>query len=153
MCSTICMPNDNLINNVNETINASNMSIMPQTTSHATATKEKSIEQLLESLDLSRVRKSGPFLEDCKIFLSGFTDSEVEFLDKVITSANGLRMSQLTASVTHFVGVRNNPDHLRMMTSLNLSPYKVSLQWVVESMFMGQPVPESDFPFLADDGR
>jgi hypothetical protein len=37
---------------------------------------------MLESLDLNRVRKSGPFLEDCKIFLSGFSDSESDFLDK-----------------------------------------------------------------------
>lgn len=100
-----------------------------------------------------RVRKAGPFLEDCKIFLSGFSDSEAEFLEKVITSANGLRLNQLTSSVTHFVIARNNPDHLRVISSLNLSPYKVSLHWIVECMLMGQPVSESDFPFQAVDAR
>ena len=51
---------------------------------------------MLECLDLSRVKKAGPFLEDCKIYLSGFTDSEAEFLDKVINAANGHRMNQVS---------------------------------------------------------
>jgi hypothetical protein len=62
-------------------------------------------------------------------------------------------MNQLTASVTHFVASRNNPDHLRVMSTLDLKPYKVSLQWIVESMLMGQPVPESDFPIATVDNR
>ena len=151
MCSTIMMPND--VSRVNETMNATNISILPGTSRGSFPGKDKTVEQLLESLDLNKVRKAGPFLEDCKIFLSGFTDSEVDFLDKVITAANGHRMNQLTASVTHFVGVRNNQDHLRVMNNLGLSPYKVSLQWMVESMFMGQPVPESDFPLQTEGAR
>ena len=153
MCSTIVMPNDALVNHVNETLNATNLSILPGTSSRSLGGKDKTVEQLMESLDLNKVRKAGPFLEDCKIFLSGFSDSEIDFLDKVITAANGHRMNQLTASVTHFVAVRNNQDHIRVMTTLGLSPYKVSLQWMVESMFMGQPVPESDFPLQTEETR
>jgi uncharacterized radical SAM superfamily Fe-S cluster-containing enzyme len=39
------------------------------------------------------------------------------------------------------------------MESLGLTPYKVGLQWIVESMLMGQPVPESDFPMPSEETR
>jgi hypothetical protein len=153
MCSTILMPNDTMITqNVNETMNMSNMSILPGISS-SSGGRDKSVEQLLESLDLGRVKKAGPFLEDCKLYLSGFSDAEAEFLEKVIVAANGHRMKQLTKSVTHFVGCRPVPDNIRIMESLNLTPYKVGLQWIVESMVMGQPVPESDFPLQSDESR
>ena len=154
LTTTIVMPNDALVNHINETLNATNMTVMPGTSSSRSLSgKDKTVEQLMESLDLNKVRKAGPFLEDCKIFLSGFTDSEADFLDKVIAAANGHRMNQLTASVTHFVAARSNQDHFRVMTNLGLSPYKVSLQWMVESMLMGQPVPESDFPLQTEETR
>ena len=94
MCSTIMMPNDTMISNINETMNMTNMSIMPGVSS-SSGNRDRSLEQMLECLDLSRVKKAGPFLEDCKIYLSGFTDSEAEFLDKVINAANGHRMNQV----------------------------------------------------------
>ena len=144
------MPNDTLINNINETMNVSNMTILPGS---STFGKDRTLEQMLESLDLSRVKKAGPFLEDCKLFLSGFSDTEAEFLDKVIRAANGHRMNQLTASVSHFVGSRKVSEDYRILQSLGLSPYKVSLQWIVESMLMGQPVPESDFPIPSVETR
>ena len=55
--------------------------------------------------------------------------------------------------MTHFVGSRAVAENLKTLESLNLTPYKVSLQWIVESMLMGQPVPESDFPIQADTTR
>lgn len=76
MCSTIMMPNDTITQHLNETVNSSNATMLDKSAA-------SSIDKMFEQLQLSRVRKAGPFLEDCKIFLSGFSDTEAEFLDKV----------------------------------------------------------------------
>ena len=46
MCSTILMPNDTIINNINETMNVSNMTILPGV---STSGKDRTLEQMLEA--------------------------------------------------------------------------------------------------------
>ena len=43
--------------------------------------------------------------------------------------------------------------HAALIEKLRISPYRVGLQWVAESMLMGRPVPESDFPFVPLSSR
>lgn len=77
MCSTIMMPNDTITLHLNETVSSSNATVLDKSAA-------SSFDKMFEQLNLDRVRRAGPFLEDCKIFLSGFSDSEAEFLDKVL---------------------------------------------------------------------
>jgi hypothetical protein len=52
---------------------------------------EKSTRHLLQELDLSVVKKSGPILDNLKIFLSGFLKSEELFLTTVFKFAGATR--------------------------------------------------------------
>ena len=38
-------------------------------------------------------------------------------------------------------------DTSKMLEHLDLSLHMVSIQWVVESMLLGKPVPEAEYPF------
>ena len=80
MCSTILMPNDTIINNINETMNVSNMTILPGV---STSGKDRTLEQMLESLDLSRVKKAGPFPKIVKFFFPVFPTLKQNFLTKL----------------------------------------------------------------------
>ena len=55
-------------------------------------------EELL--YDIQRVKKAGNFLEDIRIFLSGFHENEFEKIRLAIQTAGGVSLSQLTSSVT-----------------------------------------------------
>ncbi len=141
MCSTICHPNDDTAGapqQVNET-QASNVTAM-------STLKSAAPESVL--YDMERVKKAGHFLEDCRFFLSGFLETEIDKLRLVIQTAGGVTLSQLAPSVTHLVCKSAHPGHFRLIEELKLSPYKVTLQWIVESMLMGRPVPEEDFAFI-----
>merc|ERR1712029_469819 len=46
------------------------------------------------------------------------------------------------------MGKKPVDDHFKLMQELQLKPYKVTVQWIVESMLMGRPVPEEDFAFV-----
>ena len=56
---------------------------------------------LLDKLEIGRVKRAGPFLEDIRIFLSGFSERDEMQLQRVLQSAGAKRMSQIAASVTH----------------------------------------------------
>lgn len=139
MCSTILHPNEEATSKINETA-AANMT----TTALLNGVKKPSENVLF---DAERVKKAGHFLEDCRLFLSGFLDSEIDKYRLTIQNAGGVSLSQLTPSVTHMVIKSPVDEHFQLLTQLQLAPYKVTLQWIVESMLMGRPVPEEDFVF------
>ena len=92
--------------------------------------------------DLARVKRSGPFLEDCKFFLSGFSPKDSDKFQLSIETAGGSFSNALTPSVTHMV-IRNYvPRHFQLLKDMQISPYKIIPQWLVESMIMGRPIPE-----------
>ena len=92
--------------------------------------------------DLARVKRSGPFLEDCKFFLSGFSPKDSDRFQLSIETAGGSFSNVLTPSVTHMV-IRNYvPRHFQLLKDMQISPYKIIPQWLVESMLMGRPIPE-----------
>ena len=47
------------------------------------------------------MKRAGPFLEDIRIFLSGFSERDEMQLQRVLQSAGAKRMNQIAASVTH----------------------------------------------------
>ena len=60
------------------------------------------------------------------------------------------RLTQLVESVTHVVhaistAIYSNTS--RLISELDLSPHNVAIEWLVESMKRGKPVPESDYSF------
>ena len=60
------------------------------------------------------------------------------------------RLTQLVESVTHVVhsvSAAMSPETGRLVAILDSSPHHVNVQWLVESMRRGRPVPESDYPF------
>ena len=111
----------------------------------------KTTADWLAELELSKVKKAGSFLDGCKVFLSGFSEPEQMQLARVLEYSGGVRLTKLVESVTHCVhSVGTNtvvPDTSKLLEQLDLSPHMVSIQWMVESMLLGKPVQEADFPF------
>lgn len=147
MCSTICAPPESeltMTKKINETAIGAGANA---TMLGPLMMEQKSTEALLEKLQISRVRKAGHFLEGCRIFLSGFTEQQETQLQRVLQASGAARMNQITSSVTHVVIDQKVPEHFSLMRQLNLSPAKVRLQWIVESMQSGRPLPEEEFAF------
>ena len=128
--------------------------LVDDTMLNSTSMKQEGLETTadwLAQLELGKVKKAGMFLDGCKVFLSGFTEAEQQQLARVLKYSGGVRLTQLVESVTHCVhsGTSNNvvPDTSRLLEQLDLSPHMVSIQWVVESMKLGKPISEAEYPF------
>ena len=104
-------------------------------------------DDLVSRLNLARVRKAGPFLEECNVFLSGFPADQEDHLAAVLASAGAHRVNTVTPSLTHFVAARRVKAQLDLIAAVKATPYKVSPEWIVESMLLGRPAAEEDFPF------
>lgn len=149
MCSTILNPDETVgARLVEDTMNSTTMGLEGGLVA---TIKGKTTADWLAELELGKVKKAGMFLDGCKVFLSGFTDPEQVQLARVLKYSGGVRLTQLVESVTHCVhSVQTNtviPDTNRLLEQLDLSPHMVSIQWVVESLRLGKPVPESEYPF------
>ena len=121
MCSTILHPNDetNATKEVNETKATDMTSANISPSEHCRKTSEEIL------FDENWVKKAGHFLEECRLFLSGFVESDLEKFRLVIQMAGGVSLAQLTSSVTHFVAKKPVDDHYKLMEELKLKPYKV----------------------------
>jgi len=148
MCSTILNPDETVGTRlVEDTMNCTTMGMEGL----VNAIKGKSTADWLTELELGKVKKAGSFLDGCKIFLSGFTEPEQVQLTRVIKYSGAVRLTQLVESVTHCVhSVTTNKvtsETLKLLDQLKLSPYMVSIQWMVESMRLGKPVSEAEYIF------
>ena len=154
MCSTIlAAPDETFTKNVNETmINSTNIngtaaSFSGESGKGMPSTKYTT-DKLLEKLDMTSLRKAGLFLKepDCRVFLCGFNDHHQMHLRRSLKSAGAVPVNELTSSVTHVIVNQTIPtEHIKIIDMLQLSPYFVSLEWLIESMHMGRAVSESDF--------
>ena len=104
------------------------------------------------------MKKAGTFLDGCKIFLSGFTNTEEVQLGRVLKFGGAVRLSQVVESISHCVHSVDSPTVLpqtaRLLASLpDVSPHQVSVQWLVQSFKLGRPAPEADFTFPAVTSR
>ena len=152
MCSTILNPDETMTNRcIEDTIN-STAALGHEAGALSAAIRGKSTSDWLAELDLARVKKAGSFLDGCKIYLSGFSEPDQVQLARVLKYGGGVRLTQLVESVSHVVHSIDTwsiaPDTCRLMDRLpDLSPHMVSVQWLVESMRLGRPVPEADYIF------
>lgn len=131
---------------VDETLNSSSIELVE----HASMKGKRTVDWLAE-LELGKVKKAGSFLDGCKVYLSGFTQTAETQLARVLKYSGAVRLTQLVESVTHCVHSVDTstvvPDTNRLLAELDLSPHMVSIQWVVESLVQGKPVAEADYPF------
>ena len=146
MCSTILNPDETMsVRSVEETINSTALE-----SGLAAAVKSRTTVDWLNDLELAQVKKAGAFLDGCKVFLSGFTEPQCVQLARVLKFAGAARLTQLVESVTHVVHAVTEgmvAETARLLTSLNLSPHHVTVEWLVESMRRCKPVQEASFAF------
>ncbi len=121
-----------------------------------TAKSSGTTEELLRKLEQGRVKRAGLFLDECAVFLTGFSENNNKKIESVLHSAGAKQMKQIAPSLTHMVvgpeEAQKRREHFEAAKKLGATPYRVTLQWVVESMQLGRPASEEDCLFAEDEG-
>lgn len=86
---------------VNETV-ASTSSESTRTTRSSKRTNP-TYQHVMDKIPFDKVKRAGPFLDGCKVYLSGFQEADKEQLIKLLNSGGATRYDDLNEQVTHFV--------------------------------------------------
>ncbi|XP_058451555.1 DNA topoisomerase 2-binding protein 1-A [Malaya genurostris] len=108
-----------------------------------TGQKQK-YRELLEKINLQQVKKAGPFLDGCTIYLSGFTGDEKEKLNRVLNSGGATRYDEISEHITHVIVGEQVSADFREMHERQINPHILTLDWLIRSLDLRAPAQEED---------
>jgi topoisomerase (DNA) II binding protein 1 len=92
------------------------------------------------------------FLDGCRLYLTGFNESQLEYLQKIINAGGGTRFNHINHSVSHIVVGDKPLQDVEKLLKSEFSPHVVTVQWLLESCRQVQCLPEQgmyvNFPVL-----
>ncbi|KAH8336169.1 hypothetical protein KR074_007636, partial [Drosophila pseudoananassae] len=113
--------------------------LLKQATSQA-----RNYQQVLAEIDPRQAKKSGPFLDGCCVYLSGFRTEEREKLNRVLNTGGATRYDEANEGVSHIiVGQLDDAEYRQWQRDgLMGSVHVVRLDWLLESIRNGKVVSE-----------
>lgn len=108
------------------------------------ADQQKKYREVLAQISLSQAKKAGPFLDGCKIYLSGFAADDKEKLNKILNSGGATRFDELSDRISHMIVGDHVQADFREIREQKLTPHIMTLQWLVRSVELKAPAPEDD---------
>jgi topoisomerase (DNA) II binding protein 1 len=152
--------NESRVQYIDETVGSttSNLSIQ-HSDSRAT--------EALDTLDLAISKKAGPFLDGCKVFISGFDGPHMEklryglinasnklhstnrcflkFCRRILNNAGVARFNSISESLSHVIVGKTVEEDWKQLQQLMHKPYVVTVEWVAQSLRLKRAAPEAAF--------
>ena len=122
--------------------------------SSLTRIQTSGLKSLRKSKDRTKLSKDGEcgynvpipsgeqFLDGCKLYLTGFNQSQLDYLQKVINAGGGTRFGQINHSVSHIVVGDQPGQDIEKLIKPEFSPHVVTVQWLLESCQQVKCLPE-----------
>ncbi|XP_049770499.1 DNA topoisomerase 2-binding protein 1-like [Schistocerca cancellata] len=101
--------------------------------------------EVVNKLTLADAKEAGPFVDGCKVYLSGFTPDVCENLSGILNAGGATRLNELSDSVSHIVVGDHVPEDVNYRKKSGIRPHVVTVDWLLESMKQRHPAPESHF--------
>ncbi|XP_053692847.1 DNA topoisomerase 2-binding protein 1-A [Sabethes cyaneus] len=108
------------------------------------ANQRKAYREMLDQITLPQAKKSGPFLDGCNIYLSGFTTEEKDKLNKILNSGGAIRFDEISDRVSHVIVGEQVSADFREIREQQISPHILTLEWIQKSLTLRMPAPEDD---------
>ncbi|XP_044736060.1 DNA topoisomerase 2-binding protein 1 isoform X2 [Chrysoperla carnea] len=108
-----------------------------------THTKVDSIMQNLP--ELREIKKIGPFLDGCCVYLAGFPVEQREKLCKILNLGGAIRYDTISGHVTHLIAQDYSTSEIEKFHEEGHSPIALSLEWIIESIKLKCPAPEEPY--------
>ncbi|XP_050511327.1 DNA topoisomerase 2-binding protein 1 isoform X1 [Diabrotica virgifera virgifera] len=109
------------------------------------------LDELIESLDIKKAKKSGEYLDGCSVYLTGFGSEHIDKLNKIINLSGATRYDTFSDRVTHVIVGDSSSHEVAIIKNKNSSAVLVSLQWLIDSMEQKQPVVEDKYLVVTVD--
>ena len=115
------------------------------------STEPEELSETLNQLELEE-RRCDPILDGYKVYLCGFSESQMQRVKKILNICKATRLSRLSADVTHVVLGCPTPEQCSKVSCFSPPPsYIIRYNWLVECWRQGEVVPESDYLIILTD--
>lgn len=102
-------------------------------------------KQILDRMPFPLVKRSGPFLDGCSIYIAGFTAEEKEKVEKILNFASAIRFDELNDKVTHIIVGDPNAKDMKYIKANRGGCLIVTIEWLEECMKQKCPAAENSF--------
>ncbi|XP_060533164.1 DNA topoisomerase 2-binding protein 1-A isoform X2 [Cylas formicarius] len=144
--SAIVGPNNTQRSQIDET--ATTPKLFPQSASRK---KRKASAELVDNMDLKKIKGAGQFLDGCSIFVAGFDPEHRDKLNKIVNLSGATRYDEVSDRITHvIVGDASCPEVINIKTA-GLPCLLVSVHWLLESVEMQRPAEEKRYLLTSAD--
>ena len=82
------------------------------------------------------------FLDGCQLYLTGFNQSQLDYLQRIINAGGGTRFNHINHSVSHVVVGDQLVQDIEKLIKPEFSPHVVTVQWLLESCQEVKCLPE-----------
>ncbi|XP_025835634.1 DNA topoisomerase 2-binding protein 1 isoform X1 [Agrilus planipennis] len=104
-------------------------------------------DDLVEQIDLKKVKMAGTFLDGCSIYLAGFSSEQKDKLCKVLNFGGAMRYDDVSERVTHAIVGDPSCHDLKLIQSSGLMNHfpLLNLHWLIDSIAQKHPVSEEQY--------
>lgn len=82
------------------------------------------------------------FLDGCRLYLTGFNEGQLDYLQKIINAGGATRFNQINPSVSHIVVGDKPIQDIEKLLNSEFSPHVVTVQWLLQSCRQVKCLPE-----------
>lgn len=144
------------VNLIEETLTSTMSSVSPATPAgFSVPVAQKSGTQTsgaifnIDKIDMNQVKKAGPFLDGCNVYLAGFSTISKDKINKILNMGSATRLDDISDALTHVIVEDSNraiPD-LKIIKSKGLNPHVLNLGWLKASLEQKKPASEDNYSF------
>lgn len=82
------------------------------------------------------------FLDGCQLYLTGFNEAQIDYLQRIVNAGGATRFNQINPSVTHIVVGDKPIQDIQKLVNSEFLPHVVKVQWLLESCRQVKCLPE-----------
>ncbi|CAG9762777.1 unnamed protein product [Ceutorhynchus assimilis] len=106
---------------------------------------KRKADDLVEKIDIKKVKSAQHFLDGCSVFIAGFSPNCHEKLNKIINLSGATRYDEFSDRVSHvIVGDPICSEVIKIRENCDQC-YLVSVQWLLDSVEQQKPAEESKY--------
>ncbi|XP_066157208.1 DNA topoisomerase 2-binding protein 1-A [Euwallacea fornicatus] len=113
--------------------------------------KRKADEDLVDKLDIKKVKSAGSFLEGCSVLVVGFSPSVRDKLNKIINISGATRYDSFSSRVSHVIVGDSHCSEVISIKTSNSDCVLVNVHWLIDSVEQRRPMNEE--MYLSNDSN
>lgn len=107
--------------------------------------KRKADDDLVEKIDIKKVKNAGSFLDGCSVFVVGFSPTRRDKLNKIINISGATRYDTFSRRVSHVIVGDISCPEVTSIKGMGVQCSLVSVQWLLDSVEQQKPAVEEKY--------